>query len=95
MGRLCASAKRSAAVVTLSGVAPAISVNPPSIEAAVASAVSVARGALQWPFDTMRDQYASAVRAGLVERSLMASAQFERKVAALEQSLLGICARRV
>ncbi len=43
----------------------------------------------------MRDQYANAVRAGLVERSLIASARFERKLAALEQSVLGACARRV
>ena len=81
--------------MTLPGAAPAIPVNPASIEAAVTSAVSVARGALQWPFDTMREHYANAVRAGLVERSLIASAQFERKVAVLEQSLLGACARRV
>ena len=65
------------------------------MDAAVASAVSVAKHAMQWPFDTLRDQYASAVRAGLIERSLIASARFERKVAVLEQSLLGACSRHV
>jgi non-canonical (house-cleaning) NTP pyrophosphatase len=83
------------AVVTFTAAASAIAEKPSSIEATVASAVSVAKHALAWPFDTMRDQYANAVRAGLVERSLIAAAQFERKVAVLEQSLLGACARHV
>ncbi|MDE3105452.1 MAG: hypothetical protein KGK08_09790 [Acidobacteriota bacterium] len=84
------------AVVTCTAAAASpIAEKPAPIEAAVASAVSVGKHALQWPFDTMRDQYANAVRAGLVERSLIASAQFERKVAVLEQSLLGPCARHV
>jgi hypothetical protein len=83
------------AVVTCTAAASPIAEKPASIEAGVASAVSVAKLALQWPFDTMRDQYANAVRAGLVERSLIASARFERKLAALEQSVLGACARRV
>ncbi len=45
------------------------------------------------PFDTLREQYAGAVRAGLIERSLIASAGFERKLGALERSVLGPWAR--
>ena len=49
---------------------------------------------LRWPFDLLRQQYAAAVEAGLIERSLIAASQFERKTAALEQALLGLHARR-
>ena len=45
------------------------------------------------PFDTLREQYAGAVRAGLIERSLIASAGFERKLGAFERSILGPWAR--
>ncbi|PXW94372.1 hypothetical protein C7444_11471 [Sphaerotilus hippei] len=47
------------------------------------------------PFDALRAQYAWAVRAGLVERSLLASSRFERQLAALEQMAYGPFARRV
>lgn len=46
------------------------------------------------PFDAMRAQYASAVRCGLVQRSLVASAHFESFVGGLEQAALGPLARR-
>ncbi|MGA8009444.1 MAG: hypothetical protein WCA24_08660 [Thiomonas sp.] len=49
---------------------------------------------LRMPFDVMREQYASAVRAGVIERSLLGAARFERKVASLEQTVLGSWARR-
>lgn len=81
--------------MTCTAAASPIAEKPASIEAAVASAVSVAKHALQWPFDTMREHHANAVRVGLIERSLIASARFERKLAVLEQSVLGACARRV
>ena len=45
------------------------------------------------PFDMAREQYAKSVRAGLVERSLIASARFERALSALEQVTLGFMAR--
>ncbi|SBP86562.1 conserved hypothetical protein [Thiomonas delicata] len=45
------------------------------------------------PFDAMREQYASAVRAGLIECSLLASARFERKLGELERVALGPWAR--
>jgi hypothetical protein len=49
---------------------------------------------LALPFDMAREQYAKSVRAGLVERSLLASARFERTLSALEQMTLGFMARR-
>jgi hypothetical protein len=46
------------------------------------------------PFDMARAQYVQSVRAGLVERSLIASARFERVISALECFTLGGMARR-
>jgi hypothetical protein len=46
------------------------------------------------PFDMAREQYAKSVRAGLVERSMIASAKFEHMVSALERFTLGGMARR-
>ena len=57
--------------------------------------VSAAKSLLRTPFDAMREQYAAAVRAGLVERSLLASARFEHKLGALERVTLGPWARRI
>lgn len=56
--------------------------------------VRVTKDLLRMPFDVMREQYASAVRAGVIERSLLGAARFERKVASLEQTVLGSWARR-
>lgn len=47
------------------------------------------------PFDTARSLYARAVQAGLIERSLLANAEFERALGALERLTLGPWARRV
>ena len=47
------------------------------------------------PFDALRAQYAGAVQAGFIERSLLASARFERALAGLEQWMLGPLARRI
>jgi hypothetical protein len=49
---------------------------------------------LALPFDMAREQYAKSVRAGLVERSLIASARFERALSAMEYLTLGFMARR-
>lgn len=46
-------------------------------------------------FDAARAQYAAGVQSGLIERSLLASAAFERKLGLLEQWLLGPWARSV
>ncbi len=45
-------------------------------------------------FDWVRTQYAQAVRFGLIQPSLLASASFERRLCALEQFSLGPWARR-
>lgn len=47
------------------------------------------------PFDVAREQYASAVRAGFIERSMLGWAKFERTVSAMETLTLGPWARRV
>ena len=47
------------------------------------------------PFDAMRNQYACAVSAGLVRRSMLASRDFEQAVDALEHLTLGPLARNV
>ena len=46
-------------------------------------------------FDLARAQYAAAVHAGLIERSLLASGAFERRLGMLERLTLGPWARRV
>ena len=47
------------------------------------------------PFDVARHQYASAVRVGLIERSILAWAKFEQAVSSLEKLILGPWARQV
>jgi hypothetical protein len=54
-----------------------------------------AKALMSLPFDNARAQYAHAVRAGLLARSLLASARFERSVDALERLAYGPFARRV
>lgn len=47
------------------------------------------------PFDLARQQYAHAVRAGLVENSMLAARDLELTLSALEQASLGPWARRL
>ncbi len=61
----------------------------------VADAAATGLGWLRLPFDTTRAQYARAVQSGLVERSMLASRDFEGWLGALEQVTLGPLARRV
>ena len=49
---------------------------------------------LAMPFDMARASYVQAVRAGLIERSMLASRDFERTVAAMETITLGPLARK-
>ena len=51
------------------------------------------KNVLGLPFDVAREHYSKAVRAGLVEKSLIASARFERTLSALEICALGPWAR--
>lgn len=56
--------------------------------------IKVGKGLLALPFDALRFQYASAVRAGLSPRSIVDSGQWERGVDALEKLTLGPLARQ-
>jgi hypothetical protein len=47
------------------------------------------------PFDLARAEYAAAVQCGVIERSILASAAFERGLAALERLTLGPLARPI
>lgn len=49
---------------------------------------------LTMPFDAMREQYALAVRVGLLKSSLLASSRFGRLVSDLEHCALGPMARQ-
>ena len=50
---------------------------------------------LALPFDLARQQYATAVRAGFIEQSLLAGAKFERMLSSMEKATLGPWARQV
>jgi len=60
------------------------------IATAVAQATS---SVLTIPFDVVREHYSRSVKAGLIERSLLKSAQFGRTLNALEKLTLGPWAR--
>lgn len=47
------------------------------------------------PFDMAREQYANAVQVGLIQRSMLGWARFERHMDLLEKLTLGPWARRV
>jgi hypothetical protein len=64
------------------------------LPAAMADMGRVGREFLALPFDMAREQYAKSVRAGLLERSLIASARVEHAISAMEQLSLGCMARR-
>jgi hypothetical protein len=67
----------------------------PAVYALVVSASSKAlTDCMALPFDMARERYACAVRAGLLERSLLASARFGKTLTAMERLTLGPWARR-
>jgi hypothetical protein len=47
------------------------------------------------PFDLARDNYVRAVRAGLIERSMLHSARFTRTLRMFENLALGLWARKI
>lgn len=51
-------------------------------------------GILRLPFDTLRAHYARCVQTGLVERSMLASRDFECALSVVEQLTLGPFVRR-
>lgn len=66
----------------------------PAAASARREAVRALQGLLAAPFDLLRLQYAGAVGAGWVRRSLLASARLERSIHALETLVLGPLARQ-
>jgi hypothetical protein len=67
----------------------------PAVAASASAAVQVGVGVLRLPFDAARAQYAKCVQVGLIERSMLASRDFECALGALEKLSLGLLARRV
>jgi hypothetical protein len=65
--------------------------NPDPVQRAVALGQSLCG----LPFDAVRAQYAGAVRAGLIQRSMLASRDFERAVRHWERLACGLLLRRV
>ncbi len=68
---------------------------PMFLLASLAAALTAGKALAALPFDAARFGYASAVKAGLVENSMLASRNVERTLAALERATLGPLARRV
>jgi len=66
-----------------------------SLSQASADFERAAQSTLGLPFDLAREQYANAVRAGLIKSSMLASRDLERMLSALEKATLGPWARRV
>ncbi len=82
---MLAQAALSPPAISAFGQQPAESGLPPN---------GMGRAFLALPFDAIRFQYAGAVMAGLVPRSILASAKFERALDALERLTLGALARQ-
>ena len=61
----------------------------------VTAAAKTASSFMALPFDLAREEYALAVQVGLIERSLLASANFGRTLSAMEKLTLGPWARSV
>jgi len=68
---------------------------PSSFTQAASNASRTTTLILGLPFDLAREQYANAIRLGLVKQSLLASTKFAQSLQALEQATLGPWARRV
>lgn len=68
---------------------------PAHVARLAGSLQSLQQSGLAAGFDLARSQYAAGVQAGLIERSLIASGAFERRLGLLERHLLGPWARSV
>jgi hypothetical protein len=51
-------------------------------------------GLAYWPFDALRSAFAGAVQAGWLKKSVLASRDFEQRLAVLERAALGPLARQ-
>ena len=67
----------------------------PAVADSASAAAQVGLDILRLPFDSARAQYARGVQVGLIERSILASRDFECALGALERLTLGPLARRV
>jgi hypothetical protein len=63
--------------------------------ACLSAAFKLARAIAAAPFDALRFQHASAVRAGFIRNSILESRDFEQALGALERTSLGPLARCV
>jgi hypothetical protein len=68
---------------------------PHNLAKTVASFERTATLVQSLPFDMARENYAKAVQFGLIKRSLLGWAKFERQMDWLEKTTLGPWARRV
>jgi hypothetical protein len=75
-------------------IAVACAILPAAADSASAVA-QVGLDILRLPFDSVRAQYARGVQVGLIERSILASRDFECALGALERLTLGPLARHV
>ena len=69
--------------------------NPQNLNPATTSFKNTLALMQSLPFDMAREQYAKAVQVGLIERSMLRWAKFERQLDLLEKMTLGPWARRV
>jgi len=69
--------------------------NPPNLTLPSTSFKNTMALLQSLPFDMAREQYAKAVQVGLIERSMLRWAKFERQLDLLEKMTLGPWARRV
>lgn len=68
---------------------------PQTMANTAASLGKTSRLMLGMPFDIAREQYAKAVQAGIIEKSMLKWAKFERELSAMEKLTLGPWARHV
>lgn len=68
--------------------------NPPQAARPRLTHSGAGQAYLAMPFDALRFQYAGAVSAGLVPRSILASGRSERSIDLLEKLILGPVARQ-
>jgi hypothetical protein len=67
----------------------------PSFQTSAVALVRAGSEVMALPFDLARDNYVRAVRAGLIERSMLQSTRFTRTLRVLERLTLGVWARSI
>jgi hypothetical protein len=74
---------------------PSAALTPPDFRPTAEAMAQASRTLMGLPFDLLRVQYAAAARAGLVQRSMLASSRFDHALTALEHLSYGPFARSV